>query len=187
MEGKIKEMKRWIAFLRAINAGEGRSVKMHTLRQLFESLGFSKVESFIASGNMVFETAEQDAKTIEKKIEVRLRDELGYAVATFIRDEAELAGVADYDPFPKSAMDPGADLNIIFLPDPLDDAIHQKVMALNTDTDEFCVHGREIYWLRRRKPGGSTFASIPIGKVLGRPFTIRGSRTVKKMADMYAR
>ncbi|MGE5225150.1 MAG: DUF1697 domain-containing protein, partial [Omnitrophica WOR_2 bacterium] len=44
-------MVRFIAFLRAINAGGGRSVKMDTLRQIFGSLGFSYVESYIASGN----------------------------------------------------------------------------------------------------------------------------------------
>ena len=48
-------MTRLIAFLRAINVG-GHTVKMDHLRQLFESLGFSGVETFIASGNVVFET-----------------------------------------------------------------------------------------------------------------------------------
>ncbi|MCX6027691.1 MAG: DUF1697 domain-containing protein [Chloroflexi bacterium] len=52
-------MPRSIAFLRAINVG-GHTVKMDRLRQIFESLGFSNVETFIASGNVVFETTAQD-------------------------------------------------------------------------------------------------------------------------------
>jgi uncharacterized protein (DUF1697 family) len=47
-------MNKHIAFLRAINVG-GHTVKMDTLRQLFESLGFTNVETFLASGNVIFE------------------------------------------------------------------------------------------------------------------------------------
>ena len=54
-------MPRYIAFLRAINVGGHNTVKMDFLRQLFESLGFSNVETFIASGNIVFETTSKNA------------------------------------------------------------------------------------------------------------------------------
>jgi len=46
-------MTRYIAFLRAINVG-GHTVKMEHLRGIFESMGFSNVETFIASGNVIF-------------------------------------------------------------------------------------------------------------------------------------
>ena len=59
-------MTRYIAFLRAINVG-GHVVKMDALRRLFESLGFSNVETFIASGNVLFETNLNS--DLEKKIE----------------------------------------------------------------------------------------------------------------------
>ena len=43
----------YVALLRGINVG-GRNVKMDRLREIFESLGFSNVETFIASGNVIF-------------------------------------------------------------------------------------------------------------------------------------
>ena len=89
-------MSRWIAFLRAINVG-GHTVKMNHLRQLFESLGYSSVETFIASGNVVFEAASKNAGMLEKKIENGLREALDYEVATFIRTDAELADIANYN------------------------------------------------------------------------------------------
>jgi uncharacterized protein (DUF1697 family) len=49
-------MSLYFAFLRAITVGGGRTLKMHTLRQLFETLGFSNVATFIASGNVIFGT-----------------------------------------------------------------------------------------------------------------------------------
>jgi uncharacterized protein (DUF1697 family) len=65
-------MTRYFAFLRAINVGGGHVVKMDRLRQLFESLGFSNVETFIASGNVIFESSSRNAKNLEAKIEKAL-------------------------------------------------------------------------------------------------------------------
>ena len=72
---------RYIAFLRAVNVG-GRVVKMPVLKKAFESLQLSNVETFIASGNVVFETAASDVLKVERKIESRLREALGYEVTT---------------------------------------------------------------------------------------------------------
>jgi Protein of unknown function (DUF1697) len=80
-------MFRFIAFLRAINVGGGRTVKMQSLRQVFESLGFSRVTTFIASGNVVFETTTKKTKALERKIERALKAVLGYEVRTFVRGE----------------------------------------------------------------------------------------------------
>ncbi len=62
LENQRFAMFRFIAFLRAINVGRDRTVKMRSLRQVFESLGFSKVATFIASGNVVFETRTKKTK-----------------------------------------------------------------------------------------------------------------------------
>jgi uncharacterized protein (DUF1697 family) len=77
-------MSGYIAFLRAINVG-GHTVKMETLRSLFETFGFSEVETFLASGNVIFESPEQDRTALESMIASGLQKALGYEVATFIR------------------------------------------------------------------------------------------------------
>ena len=61
-------MSLYVAFLRAINIG-GHTVKMDDLRQLFESLQFTGVETFIASGNVVFEAGSDNPQELEKLIE----------------------------------------------------------------------------------------------------------------------
>jgi uncharacterized protein (DUF1697 family) len=174
-----------IAFLRAINVGRGRTVKMQSLRQAFDSLGFSSVVTFIASGNVIFTTTNRNTKTLERRIEKRLREVLGYEVSTFIRREAELAKIATYQPFRQSKLDPTVSINIIFLADRLDQRSKQRLRELRTNTDTFQVHGREIYWLRRRKKRGSPFSTVPFEKTLSRPFTIRGANTIKRIAAKY--
>ena len=62
-------MARYAAFLRAINVG-GHVVKMEVLRAAFEDLGFAGVETFIASGNVIFETRAKDLVAVERKIEI---------------------------------------------------------------------------------------------------------------------
>lgn len=184
-EDKVCTMPRFIAFLRAINVG-GHIVKMDHLRQLFESLGFSNVETFIASGNVVFETRSQNAQALEKKIEQRLREALGYEVVTFIRTEAALAEIANYQPFQESDLAAAVALNIAFLAEKLDDKSKQRLLALRTEIDDFHVHEREVYWLCRQKQSGSTFSNAVLEKALGRRATFRGVNTVKKMAAKYS-
>lgn len=88
----------YIAFLRAINVGRHNTVKMDFLRHLFQSLGFSNVETFIAGGNVMFETTSKNAQALEREIEESLRQALGYAVTTFIKTGTELAAIDNYKP-----------------------------------------------------------------------------------------
>lgn len=180
-----KAMSRFIAFLRAINVG-GHTVKMDHLRGLFESSGFLSIETFIASGNVIFDTKSRDVKVFEMRIEKMLKNALGYEVAAFIRTGMELADIAKYEPFPQPAIDKASALNIAFLKDRLDEQSKQKLMGLRTDIDDFHVHEREIYWLCLKKQSESTFSNALLEKTLGRKSTMRGVNTIKKMAEKYA-
>jgi len=176
---------RFFAFLRAINVGRGRTVKMQSLRRVFESLGFSRVATFIASGNVVFETTTRKTKALERKIEKALHDALDYEVRTFIRGEAELTKIANYHPFSQSKLDTNWHCNIIFLADNLTPALKRNVKALRTNTDAFEVRGREIYWVRRRRQNRALFSTVPLEKILGRAFTVRGADTIKRIASKW--
>jgi uncharacterized protein (DUF1697 family) len=177
-------MTKYFAFLRAINVG-GHTVKMDHLCQLFESLGFSGVETFIASGNVIFDAKLSDARILEAKIEAGLKEALGYEVATFIRTGAELAAIAAYKPFKQSAMDTAAALNIAFLTEGIDVSSTRKLMTLRSDIDDFHVHQREVYWLCLKKQSESTFSNAVLERTLRRPSTLRGVNTIRKIAEKY--
>ena len=176
---------RYIAFLRAINVG-GHTVKMDELRRLFVGFGFTEVETFIASGNVIFAAAEQPRAEMEARIADGLRAALGYPVATFIRTDAELARIATHQPFAPDALATAQALNIALLAQPLDQAATQKVLTLKTEIDDFAVHGREVYWLCRRKQSESTFSNVVFEKKLGVQATFRSASTVRKLAAKYA-
>jgi len=148
-------------------------------------MGLANVETFIASGNVIFESKSKDADKLAKKIGNGLLDALGFEVATFIRSDSELAGIANYKPFPKPQMDSARALNVAFLSEPLDDKSKKLVMALRSDIDDFHIHGREVYWLCLKKQSDSKFSNAALEKTLGVKSTIRGVNTVRKMADKY--
>jgi uncharacterized protein (DUF1697 family) len=177
-------MPRHIALLRAINVG-GHTVKMDHLRRLFEGFGYSNVETFIASGNVVFDARASGAKKLEATIEAGLRDALGYEVATFLRTDTELAAIAAYQPFPQKALDAARALYIGFLAAPLDKDATRRLMALRTGMDEFHVNGRELYWLCRERQSDSTFSNAAFEKATGAKATFRNVTTVRKLAAKY--
>lgn len=178
-------MTRYVAFLRAINVG-GHVVKMETLRGLFAELGFDSVETFIASGNVIFDGPTGDAGALERKIEAKLREALGYEVVTFLRTTAELAAIAEYRPFPPADLDAdGHSLYIGFLQAPLDPEARRRLLALRTEVDEFHAHGREFYWLCRTRFSDSVVTGPVLAKALAVPTTTRNSTTVRKLAAKY--
>ena len=178
-------MSRYIAFLRAINVG-GHTVKMETLRQLFESFNFSAVKTFIASGNVIFQTTLQTPAALEAEIASGLQTALEYEVAAFIRTPAELAQIVAYQPFLQSDVEAAAAFNIAFLHGPLDEDAQQKLMALKTDIDSFATHACEVYWLCRKIQSQSTFSNVVLEKTLGVKSTLRGVNTLNKLAARVA-
>jgi uncharacterized protein (DUF1697 family) len=178
-------MPRLVAFLRAINVG-GHTVTMDALRRLFIGLRFADVETFIASGNVIFSTRAQATGALERRIEDHLGQSLGYEVKTFVRTVPEIAAVAAHAPFPPSRVHAAGAFSVGFLAGPLDAGAAAQVMAMRTDIDDFHVHGREVYWLCAKGQGESKFSNAVFEKALKVRVTFRGMNTVTRLAARYA-
>jgi uncharacterized protein (DUF1697 family) len=170
----------YVAFLRAINVG-GHIVKMETLKKSFVRLGFKDVETFIASGNVLFTSPVRNTAKLSKQIEARLRSDLGYDVATFLRTTDEVVAVAKHKPFPAEALD-GAMLYVGFLTDPLSSSACAALDKLATEIDSFHVNRREWYWLCNKKMSESKISNATIEKTLKVRSTLRGINTIVRLA-----
>ncbi len=177
-------MPKYVAFLRAINVG-GHVVKMEALRTLFETLDLANVETFIASGNVIFDTKAKNERALQLKIEAHLQQTLGYEVATFLRTTAEVAAIAQYQPFTAAEMQAASALNVALLAEPLIDAAVQKLQTLKTELDDFHVQGREVYWLCRAKQNESKFTNAVFERALKTKATFRGLNTIARLAAKY--
>ncbi|HEX8246170.1 MAG TPA: DUF1697 domain-containing protein [Longimicrobium sp.] len=174
-------MPKYIALLRAINVG-GHTVKMDQLRALFQALGFANVETFIASGNVIFDAPETDAAELETRIEAHLRRSLGYDVATFLRTPAEIGAAAAHEPFPRTD---GDSLYVIFLRAAPDAEAARRVEDLGSADDRFTFHARELYWWTRGRMSDSRVTGARLEKALGQPGTNRNLTTVRTLAAKY--
>jgi len=173
---------RRVALLRAINVG-GRTVTMERLRGIFQGLGFTEVETVIASGNVIFRGDAQPADALQGTIERALATALGFEVETFLRTREELEAIVAFDPRPHlaAALD-DAVLSVVFLNgEPSPDA-QAALLALRNDVDDFLVRGRDLYWLRRTRRAESQVAGPRLERTLRMPGTARNITTVRTLA-----
>jgi uncharacterized protein (DUF1697 family) len=173
-------MPRYVAFLRAINVG-GHNVKMDRLRALFEELGLKHVETFIASGNVLFDSSSKSLATLERRIEKHLEQALGYEVVTFIRPLAGLSAIHADHPFDRDA-EGVLSLHVGFLKAPPGAAERKKLLDLQTSEDEFHFGANEVYWLCRIRITDSKFSGPFFERTLGGRATFRSVTTVGKLA-----
>ena len=174
-------MAKYVAFLRAINVG-GRIVKMDALRKSFERLGFDDVDTFIASGNVLFSSRAKDTVKLARQIEKQLLKDLGYEVSTFIRTVDEVIGVSGYQAFPPKDVAASTALNVGFLEAPLGKESCASLECMASSIDRFHVNGREWYWLSRAKQSESKISNGAIEKALKVRSTLRGMNTIVRLA-----
>ncbi len=177
-------MPRCIAFLRAVNVG-GRTVKMDTLKAQFEALGLANVSTFIASGNVIFETRARDMAALQQKIEKQLYAAFGFEVHSFVRTAAELAEIAACRPFDACEPESAASFVVGFVAQPFNAAQQKIVKSFNNGLDAFHAQGRELYWMSRNKQSESKFSNAAFERALGLRATFRGMNTVRRITALH--
>ena len=95
-------MTRYVAFLRAVNVGGTGKLAMSELRAMCESIGCTNVRTYIASGNVVFDSRLGET-SVKRKLEECLATYAGKPVGVLIRTGKELAAVLAANPFPSAA------------------------------------------------------------------------------------
>ena len=125
----------YTALLRAVNVGGTGKLPMTELKAMCESAGFGNVRTYIASGNVLFNSALTEA-AVRQLLNEQLLAYAGKPVGVLVRSAAEMAAVLAANPFPDV---PGNRVVAIFLdaaapPDALAAAVGQQneLMALGT-------------------------------------------------------
>jgi len=176
-------MQSHVAFLRGMNLG-GRRIKNEELRAEFETLGFTDVACFRASGNVVFTAKGNEAKLTDL-IEAGLGEALGYEVPVFLRSAAELQTVAAHKPFDAKALKASkGKLQVTFLEQKPKAAARKRALALASDDDHLALEGRELYWLPKGGLSDSELDLKELAAALGRN-TVRTMGTVEQIAAKY--
>ncbi len=168
-------MTAFIALLRAVNVGGTGKMPMNDLKQLCASAGFHAVQTYIASGNVVFKTdsSEADVKTALEKI---LSTYAGRSMSVAVRTAEEMAKILADNPF--SQADPGRTVAVFLDAPPPADALEKLVAP---DGEKAVLGRREIYISYGESMGRSKLR-LPAA----RQGTARNMNTVAKLAEMAA-
>lgn len=165
-------MPSYIAFLRAVNVGGTGKLPMAELRAMCESIGLIGVRTYIASGNVVFQSRLAEA-TIKAKLERCLEDYAGKPVGVLVRTGAELAAVLEGNPFKTAA--PNRTVAIFLDTPPPPDAL---AAATGLRTEEMALGTREIY-VHYGDGMADSKLKIPAAKT----GTARNMNTIAKLVD----
>lgn len=149
-------MQSYIALLRGINVGTSGRIRMDALRKLLEDAGFSRVSTYIQSGNVLFdsELPEQDAK---EAIERALKDGAGITTVAVLRSVEEFAAIIEQCPFSaeeiaqaQAANQEGESFHVFLLPKTPSEDVLKKLAELPAQDDRYVLSGRTMYLLLRQ-------------------------------------
>jgi uncharacterized protein (DUF1697 family) len=169
-------MTKYVALLRAVNVGGTGKLAMTKLKSMCNDAGFTGVETYIASGNVVFASKAAAAK-VKAEFEARLLEHFGKPMGLVVRTASEMAAVLKANPFPRA--EPKHTYAIFLDKRPPADTLET---ATGRSDEKMALGDREIY-VHYPDGMGRSKLRIPAAK-LG---TARNMNTVAKLAEMAAK
>ena len=184
-------MATFIALLRAVNVGGYGKLSMADLRKLLEAAGYTRVETYIQSGNVVFD-AKGTAASVGRAVETALEKHTGAAVDVIIRTPEDLDRVIAGNPFAAEAAADGARVHVVFLagaaPAGAKEGLQQIVDKYPQRRDRFHIAGDALYLHLPDGAADTKFTGKPVDRALGGVMgTARNWNTVLKLREMAAR
>jgi len=176
---------RYVAFLRAINVGGKRMIKMEALRRDFESAGYQNVRTFIASGNVIFDATETDPDSLARKIEKKLLKAFGHDVTVMVLTLSELQRAVKSNPFKNIKASKEVMLFVSFLSAEPDKKLKLPRQSVAESVDVIALKGRAAFLVaHHKKDGRFGFPNNFLEKEFNVAATTRNWTTVCKVAAL---
>ncbi len=174
----------YFSLLRGINVGGNKVVLMNDLKKMFEKLGFSKVKTFIQSGNVVFLTRKKSSSELEEIIKAAIKERFKFEVGVLVLALDELEEIVDKNPFDKTKLKTGELIYLTVLSkEPAKEKVGELIKIKNS-IDSFEVIDRTVYLLCRKGYTKSAFNNNSIEKILKVSATTRNIDTMTKLLEL---
>ncbi len=138
-------MKTYISMLRGINVSGRNMIKMDALRNMYESLNFKNVKTYIQSGNVIFKTKTTEPKALEKMIASQIKKEFGFDIPVMIKDSEELTTVFNQNPFITEQKKDITKLHLTFLSEKPQKVAFDMLKEGQYAEDEFIIIDKAVY------------------------------------------
>jgi uncharacterized protein (DUF1697 family) len=175
-------MKIYIVLLRGINVGGKTILPMNELRSILENLDLHNVKTYIQTGNVVFQTTEQNASQLPGRISAEIMKSRGFEPQVMLLELAEMEEAAESNPFPEAEAEPRS-LHLSFLASTPVDPDLKALESLKRESERFELRGKVFYL---HAPDGIARSKLAarVERLLGVPMTGRNWRTVSKIMAM---
>ena len=178
----VKE--RYVALLRGINVGGHNIIAKDDLRRCFEEMGFSRVRTYIQSGNIVFRAAEGEGEQLTARVEAGLSERFSYTARAVVLSYAEYRALLNAAP---SAWgeDPAYRHNALFtLAGTTPAQVLASIPPVKEELETVAAGPGVIFWsAEKKRVTRSAFVKLPALPVY-QQVTIRNHNTVRRLAAL---
>lgn len=173
----------YVALLRGINVGGNNKVAMKDLKRAFEAMGFTDVQTYINSGNVIFIHKNTSIQTLATDIEKGIKKQLDLNLRIVVRTKDQIATV--YKEIPKKWVNDAVfRTDILFLWDEVNKRDVLGEIAINPDVDKLLYVDGAVIWHFDRKHYKQSKMHKFIGTHVYKHMTARNANTVKKLCEL---
>ena len=174
----------YIALLRGINVGGKNKLPMKDLTMLLNGLGLDSVRTYIQSGNVVFQSVQEDTAHLSREISAAINRQFGFEPLILLLRLEEFAAAVAANPFPDAAAEPKS-LHFFFLSANPENPNLDAIGQLKAESEEFQLLGNVFYLYAPEGIGRSRLAASA-ERLIGVPVTARNWRSVTSILDLAA-
>jgi len=178
-------MAKYISILRGINVGSGRKVPMADLKKLCEDLGLQKVQTYIQSGNVVFESPHSESVSeLEIRLQQAFTKAFGFDIPVLVRTFGEWTESIVQNPFLKEENVDIDRLHLTCLKEVPSPELLEKIKTFQYLPDRYEIFGKNIFIFCAAGYGTSKLINSFFESKLKTPATTRNWKTVMKLHEM---
>ena len=173
----------FVALLRGINVGGNNMIRMSSLKDSFEKMGFKDVTTYINSGNIIFQTKEGDARKLEKNIERMLLKEYKLDCKVVVRSFSEMAKLVEHLP-ENWGGDERWRCNVMYLRHSIDSKDVLDLLEPKKDIEQVVyVPGTLLWSVQVSEVTRTSMNKLP-GRKIFQDMTVRNLNTTKKLYEL---
>jgi len=171
----------FVAFLRGINVGGRKTIRMAALKSLLETLGFTGVRTLLNSGNVVFAAKGMSSSSLTRQLEDAVEKEFGFRPTIVIRTAAELKEIIEQNPFADMAKDDPSHLLVMTLAKNPKAGAKARIAEAYSGPEEIAMSGENVYLTYPNGIGTSKLTNTLLEKQLGVVGTARNWNTLARL------
>ena len=182
-KGSKSRLTVFVALLRGVNVGGNNMISMKSLKESFEKMGFANVSTYINSGNLIFQSKEDDPRKLETKIEQMLSSDYQLDSKVVVRSLAEMEKLVEA--LPRSWNDDSSwRYNVIFLRHSIDSEKILAELPVKSDIEQIVYRPGALLWSAQASKLTQTSMVKLSSRKIFHDMTVRNLNTTRKLYEL---